>query len=60
MRTYKLYIRVGKTDADAAMTTNEDGSTSSFIFDLANPDYQAYLAWLELGNTPTPADEGTQ
>lgn len=21
---------------------------------------QAYLAWLELGNTPTPADEGTQ
>jgi hypothetical protein len=21
---------------------------------------QQYLAWLELGNTPTPADEGTQ
>lgn len=21
-----------------------------------NTDYQAYLAWLELGNTPEPAD----
>jgi hypothetical protein len=27
-------------------------------FDNANTDYQAYLAWLELGNTPISADEG--
>jgi hypothetical protein len=27
-------------------------------FDPANTDYQAYLAWLELGNVPIPADEG--
>lgn len=25
-------------------------------FDPANTDYQAYLAWLELGNTPLSAD----
>ena len=25
--------------------------------DEQNSDYQAYLAWLELGNTPLPADE---
>ena len=28
-------------------------------FDPANTDYQAYLKWLEEGNTPLPADEPT-
>lgn len=26
-------------------------------FDQANTDYQAYLKWLEEGNTPLPAEE---
>ena len=26
-------------------------------FDPANTDYQAYLAWLEAGNQPEPAEE---
>jgi len=26
-------------------------------FDPANTDYIAYLAWLEAGNTPEPAEE---
>ena len=25
-------------------------------FDPANTDYQAYLAWVAQGNTPTPAE----
>ena len=31
---------------------------NAFIpFDPSNTDYQAYLAWLEEGNEPLPADE---
>ena len=31
---------------------------NAFIpFDPANTDYQEYLAWIEAGNTPLPAEE---
>ena len=33
---------------------------ASIPFDPDNTDYQAYLAWLAEGNTPTPANEDTQ
>jgi hypothetical protein len=46
---------------------NPDGSTNEYAiirttdnvcipFETANSDYQAYLKWLELGNTPEPSD----
>jgi hypothetical protein len=57
MKTYKLYIRLGNTEPDAAYTVNEDGSMTSFIFDPANTDYQAYLKWVSEGNVAQPADE---
>jgi len=35
--------------------------SASIPFDPDNTDYQEYLRWLDLGNTPEPADEqGTQ
>lgn len=51
---YKLYkTTFGK---DAAMKQNEDGSLTSFLFDPENADYQAYLKWVEEGNTPLEAE----
>jgi len=57
--TYKLYIRAGKTEADAAMTIGVEPQVS-FLFDPANTDYQAFLAWKAEGNEPLPADEPEQ
>jgi trimethylamine:corrinoid methyltransferase-like protein len=33
---------------------------TSFLIDPANTDYQAYLKWVEAGNTPQAADAATE
>jgi hypothetical protein len=56
---YKLFKTIGNDTPNAAMTVGVTPQVS-FIFDPANTDYIAYLKWLEEGNEPLPADEGTQ
>ena len=49
---YKLQNNLqGETVAVAIV-----GKNISIPFDPANTDYQAYLKWLALGNTPLSAD----
>jgi hypothetical protein len=55
MTTYKLQ---NDRNGNPASVFRSDGWC--IPFDSANTDYQQYLAWVAEGNTPTPADEGTQ
>ena len=54
MENYKQ-VSLVKVEKEYAIQRLSDGA---FIpFDPANTDYQAYLKWLEEGNTPESADE---
>jgi hypothetical protein len=53
MKTYKIVNSV-ETDLPCSILSSDGWSIP---FDEANTDYQAYLAWLDEGNTPEPADE---
>jgi len=51
---YKLI----KDNITGNVNTVQRIADNAFIpFDPANTDYQAYLAWLDEGNEPLPADE---
>lgn len=53
---YKQVFNPFKKQVDSVLIERSDGSASFIPFDPANTDYQEYLRWLELGNTPKPAD----
>lgn len=55
---YKLKINTTHgQEVKVFVKENDDGSTTSFGEYPDNTDYQAYLKWLEEGNTPLAADE---
>ena len=49
-----MYKFIKNSEFDALIRIADN---ASIPFDPANTDYQAYLKWLEEGNTPLPADE---
>ena len=52
---YKQVKNIDGTISETQILRIED---NAFIpFDPANRDYQEYLEWVALGNTPEPADE---
>jgi hypothetical protein len=56
MVTYKLLKGGIENKEYGVLRDNGDGTMTSFLFDPANTDYQAYLKWLAEGNEPLPSD----
>jgi hypothetical protein len=53
---YKLFKNLYTNEVNV-IARFDDNSVTSFAMDENNTDYQAYLKWLDEGNTPLPADE---
>lgn len=52
---YKLgTLMFGQTEPSSVVRLSDN---ACIPFDPDNTDYQAYLKWLEEGNTPQPADQ---
>jgi hypothetical protein len=49
---WKLYVRIGQTEADAVIRTWPDGRQESCLVTS-----EEYVKWIEEGNEPLPADE---
>ncbi len=50
--TWKLYYRIGQTEADAVTRTWPDGRQESCLVTA-----EEYVKWLEAGNTPEQAED---
>ena len=50
---YKQYKNIFGEIAEGIFRISDN---TSIPFDPANTDYQAYLKWLDEGNTPLPAE----
>ena len=51
-----MYKLIKDPIGNATNTVQRLSDGACIPFDIANTDYQAYLKWLEEGNTPLPAD----
>ena len=47
---------IAGNDQHHVIKDNGNGSYTSFPAQEDNPNYEAYLKWLEEGNTPLPAE----
>ena len=57
LRSYSMY-KLGSKNLNGEITSIIRLSDNACVpFDPANTDYQAYLAWLDEGNIPEPAEE---
>jgi len=51
---YKLIKNSITNQVDMVLRLSDN---AGIPFGLENPDYQEYLAWLNAGNTPLPAEQ---
>jgi hypothetical protein len=52
-----MYKLIKTNSGESVIRINDDESTTSIPFAVANTDYQAYLEWIAQGGVPEPAPE---